>query len=165
MIPSEAKQLALNLIQQNGLIGWEFRFDSAVQRFGCCYSSIQVISLSYKLTELNSEEEVKDTILHEIAHALNPHENHGRDWKNTCIKIGARPERCYTLNTIEVPVPKHVYIYVCPDCGREVVRNYRFHKKYACGECCMKFSNNKYNKKFILVLKEKRNCKEGDKNV
>jgi predicted SprT family Zn-dependent metalloprotease len=89
---------------------------------------------------------------HEIVHALNPHEHHGKDWKATCGRIGARPERCYSVSEVALP-QKRIYIYVCPNCKREINRNYRFHKKYACGECCEKLSNNKWDERFILTLK------------
>jgi hypothetical protein len=43
----------------------------------------------------NGAEEIVDTILHEIAHALvGPRHGHDTVWKAKCTDIGARPERC-----------------------------------------------------------------------
>jgi hypothetical protein len=51
---------------------WSFQFDSAKLAFGKCNFTDRVISLSRHLVELNNEAEVRDTVLHEIAHALAP---------------------------------------------------------------------------------------------
>ena len=70
---ADAESLALELMRQHGLLPrWKFKFDRAIRRFGCCNEGKRLISLSARLTELNSEYEVRDTILHEIAHANDP---------------------------------------------------------------------------------------------
>ena len=43
---------------------------------------------------------MRDTILHEVAHALTPGDNHGPLWRRVCRQIGARPERCYTNDAV-----------------------------------------------------------------
>ena len=93
MHPFDAQQLAVGLIQEHGLIGWRFRFDHARRRFGCCRSSEKTITLSRPLTILNSCAQVRDTILHEIAHALTPGDGHGVKWRAKCREIGADPKR------------------------------------------------------------------------
>jgi predicted SprT family Zn-dependent metalloprotease len=51
---------------------------------------------------LNSEECVRNTVLHELAHALAGFAaHHGPDWQWWCRKLGARPER---LNTEAVVI-------------------------------------------------------------
>lgn len=90
-----ARKLARSLMDQHGLAAWHFGFDRARRRFGCCNFTRKSITLSAALVNLNSEEEVRDTVLHEIAHALTPGDGHGNRWKNTCVQIGAKPERCY----------------------------------------------------------------------
>ncbi len=71
-------------------------WDESVVRYGQCRHHKQEIGLSNPLTKRNSIEHSKDTVLHEIAHALTG-EGHGHNavWKRTCVKVGARPERCY----------------------------------------------------------------------
>lgn len=69
MNPSEAVQFAQELLSEYGLHGWRVDLDGAVRRFGCCHYSRKLITLSYQLVRMNSETDVLDTILHEIAHS------------------------------------------------------------------------------------------------
>ena len=73
---NDAKTLANELMNQHGLYDWTFMFDDAKLRFGQCRHRSKEISLSRELTELNDVVHVKDTILHEIAHALLPRGTH-----------------------------------------------------------------------------------------
>ena len=67
----QAEQLALSLMREHGLLPrWSFAFDRAERRFGSCNERKRRITLSAAIVRLNSESEVRDTILHEIAHAL-----------------------------------------------------------------------------------------------
>lgn len=58
---------------------------------------------------INTLEETKDTVLHEIAHDLTgPGHGHDGFWKQKCLLVGAGPERCYSsknkggnVNTLE----------------------------------------------------------------
>lgn len=87
-------------------LGWSAKFDDAKKRFGVCRMGPKEISLSRPLVSLNSEEEVRDTILHEIAHALawELHKEgcgHDERWKAICVRIGARPVACYDSEVIQ----------------------------------------------------------------
>ena len=111
---------AFDLLQQemgaHGLIdlGWSGKMDDAKKRFGLCQMNSKEISLSSPLAKLNSEDEVRDTILHEIAHALAwelYHENCGHDerWQAICRRIGARPERTYDDEVVQPDLPWVLY--------------------------------------------------------
>src|SRR5215207_599997 len=105
---------------RHGLLagGWRFRFDNARRRFGSCRSREKVITLSRPLTLLNGEEQVRDTILHEIAHALTPDDGHGPQWRAKCREVGARPERCYGEAEVVAPPRRAApYRYGCRPCG------------------------------------------------
>jgi predicted SprT family Zn-dependent metalloprotease len=115
---SAAQTLAVSLMKQHGIweLGWRFNFDSAVKRFGVCKYRSKIIGLSAKLVTLNDEERVKDTILHEIAHAIAGFKaGHGIEWKRACIRIGAKPERCYSTDDTTTPDLK--YYAKCGACG------------------------------------------------
>ena len=106
-------------MKQHGLIqtGWVLEFDRAKKRFGFCSERRKVISLSIPLCVLNDIEPVKDTILHEIAHALvGNHQGHNNVWKRKCIEIGAKPERCFDSNDAVMPPMR--YSATCKGCGK-----------------------------------------------
>jgi predicted SprT family Zn-dependent metalloprotease len=114
----DAQRLAINLMEEHGLIGkgWFFQFDNAISRFGCCKYRSQSITLSRTLVELNEIDEVKDTILHEIAHALvGPGHHHNEVWRAKALEIGCNGKRCYSRD--EVVMPKARYEAVCGGCG------------------------------------------------
>lgn len=108
-----ASSIARKLMHQHGLTDWQFKFDGAKRRNGCCNHSKKIISLSRHYVRLNSEELVTDTILHEIAHALTPGAKHGPEWKSMCAEIGARPQRCKT----NVASTRPNYVAICAHCG------------------------------------------------
>jgi predicted SprT family Zn-dependent metalloprotease len=115
----DAENLAVSLIKQNGIweLGWRFNYDNCVRQFGSCEYGTKKISLSKKLVSLNDVDTVKDTILHEIAHAIAGFKaGHGYQWKLACIKIGAKPERCYDSDVVNTPELK--YFAVCSACGK-----------------------------------------------
>jgi len=63
-------QRARELLAYHQLSLWSFRFDNGRKRPDSCQYGTQVISLSYEFAKSAPEEEILDTILHEIAHAL-----------------------------------------------------------------------------------------------
>jgi predicted metal-dependent hydrolase len=89
----KAAILARNLMNEHGLEDWAFKFDTCKASFGSCRRYKKLITLSRLNTQLNYEQGVRNTILHEIAHALSPKPGHGKVWKEVCRKIGAKPER------------------------------------------------------------------------
>jgi len=59
-----------------------------------------------------------NSLMHEIAHALaGPGVGHGQKWKDICVQIGAKPERCYDSDDTNTPEMK--YYAVCGACGRK----------------------------------------------
>ena len=142
MTLEDAEQLALDLMRQHGLRRWKFTFDRAVCRFGCCNERKRTISLSAKLTELNDEEAVRDTILHEIAHALvGVRAGHGPKWQRQALAIGCAPIRCYGE---EVRAPTRKFIGTCPTCKISISRSRR--SRVSCGKC-----DRRFNPRHLLV--------------
>lgn len=147
---NDAQALAQDLMRQHDLTqkGWRFEFDSSVRRFGACHWRTNKITLSEKLTTLNDETRVRQTLLHEIAHALaGPKAHHNDVWKAICIRIGGDGQRLYTeANTVTVG---RKVTGTCPNCKRVIKRHRR--SAIACGACCRKFNNNKYDAKYLIV--------------
>lgn len=87
------------LIKKHKLDGWKFEWLKRVVKFskaGCCNYKTKTIKLSPTFVELNSDEEIINTILHEIAHALTPKHHHNKFWKRKAIEIGCTGSRCYS---------------------------------------------------------------------
>ena len=97
MDETKAEKLARRLMDKHGLSHWEFRFDNAKRRAGCCWHVLKRISLSRNLIRIRSDDNIKNTILHEIAHALvGPGHGHDEVWRRKAIEIGCDGKRCYT---------------------------------------------------------------------
>ena len=136
MHPHDALVLARELVARHGLTGWSVRLDHARRRFGCCHYSRKLITLSRPLVLLNEEAQVRDTILHEIAHALTPGAGHGARWKRRCVEIGAKPVRCYTDASVRSPARGPARFRIgCPSCDWWVDRRRRSRRRFACTRC------------------------------
>jgi predicted SprT family Zn-dependent metalloprotease len=144
----KAEQLAKELMHKHNLRGWSFRFDNARRRFGRCSYSRKLITLSSALVAINDEAKVKDTILHEIAHAL-VGSGHGHDWvwKTKAIEIGCDGKRCYSSEDIRTPESK--YFAICGGCGKTHKKHRKAKYESSCGYC----SGGRYNPTFKLEFK------------
>ena len=94
--------MALQLMAEFGLSGWEFRFNRRVRLTGLCVYPHRGrpgrIELSTAYVELNDPADIENTIRHEIAHALaGPEAKHGPAWVRMGGVTGARPSRCCTV--------------------------------------------------------------------
>ena len=140
----EIKTLTKELMKEHGLSDWTFKFDNAKRRFGLCRCGQKLIQLSRPLTLLNSKKKIKDTILHEIAHALTYNKygfrnennelikSHGKEWYTIARSIGCKGERYYDANKVKTP---HKYEAICPHC-REVFKAYKkITKNRICKDC------------------------------
>lgn len=155
MDPHVAKTLALELMRKHGLAGWRFRYDLARRRFGCCIPSEKIIALSRPLVLLNSVEQVRDTILHEIAHALTPGDHHGAKWKAMCRRIGAKPERCFKPDQVETPALAPTYYEIgCPTCDWWAPRRQLTVSRHLCRKCRGKvvYRDKKDQQQFVVKL-------------
>jgi predicted SprT family Zn-dependent metalloprotease len=132
----QAECLAKSLMRKHGLDDWRFRFDRATRRFGCCNFGRREISLSKSIGLLNDDAQVRDTILHEIAHAkAGPKAGHGPVWKAHAAALGCDASRCYDAASIRTP-PRQ-FKGTCPACGFTIYRHRR--KQISCGKCADRF--------------------------
>lgn len=153
MNTKQALKLATDLKNKYGLREWCVKLTGSKFYFGkCCYSE-RCIRLSRLLVELNNEHTVRDTILHEIAHAILPMCGHNTAWRKLFISMGGNGERCYNSSTTILPPAN--YAGVCPN-GHTATR-YRMSKRtvaMACTKCCRNYSNGKYDPKFMFNWKK-----------
>ena len=84
---------ARELMDEHGLADWSFRFSAARHRLGECRERERVIVLGRRHAVNGAPPAVRDTILHEIAHALaGAKAGHGPAWKEVARRIGATPK-------------------------------------------------------------------------
>src|SRR4051794_12385578 len=91
----EAERAARDLMLLFGLADWDFAWNWRKRALGLCRYRERRIELSRWFVKANGEEMVRETVLHEIAHALAGEKaGHGDRWKAMCVKVGCKPERC-----------------------------------------------------------------------
>ncbi len=124
------------LVREHGLDGWSVVVDRAKTRAGVCRFARRQIGISGPLTALHSEDEVRDTLLHEIAHALvGPDHGHDEVWRSTAVRIGCSGERCVPADSPRVPGD---WVGRCP-AGHERMRYRAPTRLMSCGRCSRTF--------------------------
>jgi predicted SprT family Zn-dependent metalloprotease len=118
---TEARKLAEELLSRHGLHDWTFTFNRRKRNLGLCRYQKKTIELSIFFVDRNGWDEIRDTLLHEIAHALvGPGHGHDGVWKAKCLEVGARPERCG-----EADMPAGRWRARCDACGQQFSRHRR----------------------------------------
>lgn len=103
---AEIEELAASLISEHrrsGLSGrWSFGFDLSTTRGGVCRFEPRRIDLSVSFCLRATRAEVRDCLLHEIAHAIVGLE-HGHDavWRAKAREIGGTANRCHAVSHTE----------------------------------------------------------------
>lgn len=132
-----ARTLARELMDRHGLGDWTLRFDTAKRRAGLCRYDKEFISLSKPLTVLYTPEQVRETVLHEIAHALaGAAAGHGPSWRRIACRIGASGQRCVDP---EAPTPQAPWVGCC-HAGHRHERFRRPIRPMSCIQCAPRFS-------------------------
>lgn len=147
--------------------GWTFQWNNSRRSLGRCrfqrYAQTSFIHLPRKplikqiiisrfLTNILGEEQQRDTVLHEIAHALDFEQRgksaHDDTWKWWAVKVGAKPNACCTLdetgNKAVAAVSK--YTLRCPN-GHDFARHRVFRKDASCPTC----NPHKFDERFRLT--------------
>ncbi|MEK9763194.1 MAG: SprT-like domain-containing protein [Deltaproteobacteria bacterium] len=130
------KLLAERLLNEHELFdkGWRFSFDRAKRRAGSCKFSNKEITLAKAYAEQENYKEIKNTILHEIAHALvGPKHGHNEIWRQKALEIGCDAERCHYV-VFSKPKYKLTCINRCFEVARYRV-NQNFLKSRICSKC------------------------------
>lgn len=131
---NDAAELVKSLMAEHKLSGWRFVYNRGKRTLGMCDYTRKRIELSRYFVAHNGEEAVRDTALHEIAHALAGEKaGHGPKWRAVCVRIGAKPER---LDRTAV-MPKGHWAAKCPNCGA-MHRRFRrplLGRTYICKPC------------------------------
>ena len=151
---TETILLARELMEKHKLDGWKLKFDESKSHLGQCRYSEKSIYLSYPYVEINDEKIIRNTILHEIAHALaGSGHGHNRIWRTIARHIGCTGDRC----TRGAERPRGIWSRHCENCGYEVQSHRRTSKARACGECCEKHNGGRYAEEYKLQWRLNKN--------
>jgi predicted SprT family Zn-dependent metalloprotease len=131
----DIEELARSLMDENGLQNWTFAWNRRTGALGVTNFRKKQIELSSVLIDLNGFHQAKDTILHEIAHALaGPEAGHGPIWQAKAREVGANPRARADESAISAP-PK--VVGTCPNCSTQYgqQRMPRDKTKWGCPAC------------------------------
>lgn len=87
-----------DLLADNGLTGWRTEISRGRRTIGMCMYNTKTIKLSKYHLEKDDDVYIKDTIIHEVAHALNPDDKHGPSWRKTARALGGTGDQ-YTKHS------------------------------------------------------------------
>jgi len=157
MTINQAIKLGTKILREHKeLNSWTVVTNKRKAAFGVCNYSLRRIELSEILIPRCTDESIKDTIIHEIAHALTEGHNHDKVWKAKCIELGGNGKRCggednykdgaEGRNQLKAEISK--YTLTCPVCGEKYHRNRRPSKQSSCG----KHGTRGYDPKYKLTL-------------
>jgi predicted SprT family Zn-dependent metalloprotease len=147
----QAEAMMMSLMREHGLTlsGWRFKWDRAVKRNGSCNYGTRTLTLSRALTPLRTEAEVRNTVLHEIAHAMAGHRaGHGVEWRKVHRALGGDGR---TRSASSGGRPEMRWNLTCPVCDYKSPRARRTSKTYACSRCCKAHAHGRFDARFTLV--------------
>jgi predicted SprT family Zn-dependent metalloprotease len=139
---ADAKQLAEDLMAKHldNPEMWTFDWERSVTAHGATYYVQRKIKMSRVVTEAETEDNVRDTILHEIAHAnvWDRTSTHGHTpvWKREARRLGAVPTLEGSGASVDIRAEKAPWVGHCPT-GHTT--RYRYWRKpratRSCGDC------------------------------
>ena len=135
---------SLKMMEEHGLANWTFAFDRANGRLGCTFWYSKRITISKQFALRNPWKTVRETMLHEIAHALcEVTDGHNKAWAEMYKGLGGTLNRDYSGIRV-APLKKGR----CPNCKKE--HKARIRKDVACSDCCRKYNNGSYSLKYKI---------------
>lgn len=118
---------------------WSFAFDNAKRRAGLCDYRAKRISVSRYLAARYDDETNRQTLLHEVAHAIaGPAAAHGATWKRTARSLGYLGGTTHSGETATELAP---WVGVCP-AGHVAYRHRKPTRAASCVRCAPRFDEN-----------------------
>ena len=154
--------IAREMMDEHFLYDYKFEWMNSVRTFGNCNGYRKIIRLSIPLTKYETNNErIINTILHEIAHAIDYNtrgrSGHDATWKRIAKSIGCSGERCSSSSGVDKSKFMK-WVVKCTSCDSTHYRARNTKKVSACSKCCNKHNNGNYSDdyKFKWVLNKKR---------
>lgn len=148
--PEEIEREWLLQREKWGLRDWELKLSHQRRHLGYCRPMRKTISVSLPYMKKNPFHIMKDTLLHEIAHAIHFIETgkmgHDNGWKDVARRVGCAPLRCASVAGLVVPDGK--YKGVCRSCGKTVQFYRKVRRSYSCSVC----SPRRYDPRYKLQI-------------
>ncbi len=134
--PQDVRLMAQQLLAEHLDDSWSFAFDHAKRRAGLCNYRDKRISVSRYLAARYDDETNRQTLLHEVAHALaGASAGHGAAWRRTARQIG------YTGGVTHHGEPANdlaPWVGECP-AGHIAYRHRRVTRATSCARCAPTF--------------------------
>ena len=118
------EKIANEMLVKHNLTDWKFVIDTNVKsRLGQCRYNEKEVAISEYILKLRHEQ-IVDTIIHEIAHALTEGHNHDKVWKEKCIELGCIPLSTY-MGGFNIYKPNNNYKFEgsCPTCSKTYIKS------------------------------------------
>lgn len=141
--PHELRRTAEDLIARHLDATWTFAFDNAKRRAGACDYTRRRITVSRYLSARYDDESNRQTLLHEVAHALaGARAGHGAAWKRIARSLGYTGGVTHHGETATDLAP---WVGVCP-AGHVAYRHRAATRATSCARCSRTF-----DERFLLV--------------
>lgn len=128
---SAAAKIAREEMAKHGLgPDWSYGVDRALRRLGCCHGQQKRITLSRHFLRCvgTSPDNVRQVVLHEIAHALVGCEHkHDDVWRACALALGCSSTTACAKVPFKVAATKARYVMWCR-CGNTCMRRHRLRK-------------------------------------
>lgn len=106
------------LLEANGLKGWKVLFDRSLHRAGTCRYFEKEIVFSIHFMENAEPEERRNTILHEVAHAIAGHSaGHGEEWAAVHRSLGGNAQVVTLMPQVLSTHTYFLWVGTCSHCG------------------------------------------------
>jgi predicted SprT family Zn-dependent metalloprotease len=147
------RELDLDELADRISVEWNRRMRSCAGR---AFWPDGLIQLNPKLANI-SNAEVRQTVLHELAHLVAYERNsnrkiksHGKEWRKACKDVGIPGEKATHELSLPTRTIRRQWRYECPACRNVIERVRRFKSVVACYDCCLNLTGGHYHDTFRL---------------
>jgi hypothetical protein len=151
------------ILNKHGLEDWTFKFTNTHRQLGLCTYSKKTISVSKIACEHNTMEDIRDIILHEVAHALvGGRHGHDKVWRRQCRLLGCKLDSSSNTEG-NIKMPSRTKDSWVGDNGEKLDKGDSIGVKFACEVFQMEFVGyKKSNIKYPFIVRG--NMGKGVKN-